>query len=113
MLLSEFDYDLPEDRIAQVPCEPRDHSRLMVLNPQEQTVAHHHFYDLKKFLSPGDTLIFNDTRVMPARLIGHKDKTGGKIRRSRRSRGRCICSSSYINILCSSEICCGECRICR
>ena len=79
MLLSEFDYDLPEDRIAQVPCEPRDHSRLMVLDPQEKTIAHQHFYDLKKFLSPGDTLIFNDTRVMPARLIGHKDKTGGKI----------------------------------
>ena len=79
MLLSEFDYDLPEELIAQTPCEPRNHSRLMVLDRQQQTVQHQHFYDLKNFLVPGDTLIFNDTRVMPARLIGHRDKTGGKV----------------------------------
>lgn len=79
MLLSDFDYDLPEERIAQTPVEPRNASRLMVLNPQTKAMAHRHFYDLKEYLVPGDTLIFNDTRVMPARLIGHRDQTGGKI----------------------------------
>lgn len=79
MLLTDFDYDLPEELIAQKPVEPRNASRLLVLDPKEETVAHHHFYDLKKFLVPGDTLIFNDTRVMPARLIGYRDKTGGKV----------------------------------
>ena len=79
MLLSEFDYDLPEELIAQTPIEPRNASRLMVLDPQAETIEHAHFYDLKKFLLPGDTLIFNDTRVMPARLIGHRELTGGKV----------------------------------
>ncbi|MBQ1868015.1 tRNA preQ1(34) S-adenosylmethionine ribosyltransferase-isomerase QueA, partial [Selenomonas sp.] len=79
LLLSDFDYDLPEERIAQVPIEPRNASRLMVLDPVEKTIEHKHFYDLKEYLEPGDTLIFNDTRVMPARLIGHRDQTGGKV----------------------------------
>ena len=79
MLLSEFDYHLPEELIAQTPCEPRNHSRLMVLDREKKTIDHQHFYDLKNFLVPGDTLIFNDTRVMPARLIGHRDQTGGKV----------------------------------
>lgn len=79
MLLSDFDYELPEERIAQIPIEPRNASRLMVLDPQEKTIVDKHFYDLKEFLEPGDTLIFNDTRVMPARLIGHRAKTGGKM----------------------------------
>lgn len=79
MLLTDFDYDLPEELIAQKPVEPRNASRLLVLDPKEETVEHHHFYDLKKFLVPGDTLVFNDTRVMPARLIGYRDKTGGKV----------------------------------
>lgn len=79
MLLSDFDYDLPEERIAQVPIEPRNASRLMVLDPVTKEIEHRHFYDLKEFLEPGDTLIFNDTRVMPARLIGHRDQTGGKV----------------------------------
>jgi S-adenosylmethionine:tRNA ribosyltransferase-isomerase len=79
MLLSDFDYDLPEERIAQTPVEPRNASRLMVLDPVQQTIGHSHFYDLKKYLVPGDTLIFNDTRVMPARLIGHRQETGGKV----------------------------------
>ncbi len=79
MLLSEFDYNLPEELIAQTPIEPRNASRLMVLDPQKETIEHQHFYDLEKFLVPGDTLIFNDTRVMPARLIGHREKTGGKV----------------------------------
>ncbi|MBO5651790.1 MAG: S-adenosylmethionine:tRNA ribosyltransferase-isomerase, partial [Selenomonas sp.] len=69
LLLSDFDYELPEERIAQVPVEPRNSSRLMVLDPVEKTIEHRHFYDLKEYVEPGDTLIFNDTRVMPARLI--------------------------------------------
>ena len=79
MHLSDFDYELPEERIAQTPVEPRNASRLMVLDPRRETIEHHHFYDLKSFLSAGDTLIFNDTRVMPARLIGHRERTGGKV----------------------------------
>ena len=79
MLLSDFDYDLPEERIAQTPIEPRNASRLMVLDPVTKSIEHDHFYNLKNYLTPGDTLIFNDTRVMPARLIGHRDQTGGKV----------------------------------
>ncbi len=79
MHLSDFDYDLPEERIAQTPVEPRNSSRLMVLDPERRTIEHRHFYDLKEYLFPGDTLIFNDTRVMPARLIGHRDQTGGRV----------------------------------
>ena len=78
MLLSDFDYDLPEELIAQTPVEPRNASRLMVLDPLKKTIEHRHFYDLKEYIEPGDTLIFNDTRVMPARLIGHR-KSGGKV----------------------------------
>ncbi|MBR3747983.1 MAG: S-adenosylmethionine:tRNA ribosyltransferase-isomerase, partial [Selenomonadaceae bacterium] len=77
MLLSEFNYDLPEELIAQRPIEPRNASRLMVLDPTRQTIRHEKFFDLQKFLSAGDTLIFNDTRVIPARLIGHKS-TGAR-----------------------------------
>ena len=78
MLLNDFDYNLPEELIAQTPIEPRNASRLMVLDPIENTIEHHHFFELKKFLTPGDTLIFNDTRVIPARLIGHRE-TGGRV----------------------------------
>ena len=78
MLISDFDYDLPEELIAQRPIEPRNFSRLMVLDPARQTIAHEHFYDLQKFLTAGDTLIFNDTRVIPARLIGNK-LTGARV----------------------------------
>ena len=78
MLLSEFDYELPEELIAQRPIEPRNASRLMVLDPARQTIEHEHFYDLQKFLTAGDALIFNDTRVIPARLIGRKS-TGARV----------------------------------
>lgn len=78
MLLSEFDYELPEELIAQRPIEPRNASRLMVLDPARRTIEHEHFYDLQKFLTAGDALIFNDTRVIPARLIGHKS-TGARV----------------------------------
>lgn len=78
MLLTDFDYDLPEELIAQTPIEPRNFSRLMVLNPATREISHEHFYDLQKYLTAGDALIFNDTRVIPARLIGNKT-TGGRV----------------------------------
>lgn len=78
MLVSEFDYYLPENLIAQKPVEPRNSSQLMVLYPREEKIEDAYFYDLKKYLNEGDTLIFNDTRVIPARLIG-KRKSGGKV----------------------------------
>ncbi|KHM51804.1 S-adenosylmethionine:tRNA ribosyltransferase-isomerase [Anaerovibrio lipolyticus DSM 3074] len=79
MKLTEFDYNLPEELIAQTPVEPRNSSRLMVLDPVDETIEHRHFYDLKEYLEPGDTLIFNDTRVLPARLLGWREGTGGKV----------------------------------
>jgi len=79
MLLSEFDYFLPDELIAQHPCEPRDCSRLLVLDKNTGRVAHQHFYDLPSYVKAGDTLVFNDTRVIPARLIGVKAETGGKV----------------------------------
>lgn len=78
MLLEEFNYDLPEELIAQVPIEPRNSSRLMILDPATREIRHEYFYDLQKFLAAGDALIFNDTRVIPARLIGYKS-TGGRV----------------------------------
>ncbi len=78
MQLEDFNYELPEELIAQTPIEPRNFSRLMVLNPATQEIFHEHFYDLKNFLTAGDALIFNDTRVIPARLIGNKT-TGGRV----------------------------------
>ena len=68
---ADFYYDLPEERIAQTPLEPRDHSRLMHLDRKEGTVAHEHFYDILDHLREGDTLVINDSRVIPARLYGH------------------------------------------
>lgn len=73
-----FEFDLPPQLIAQEPCEPRDHARLLVVRRQTQTLAHRRFYDLPELLSPGDLLILNDTRVLPARLLGHRQQTGGK-----------------------------------
>jgi len=77
--LSDFDYDLPASFIAQTPVEPRDASRLMVLDRAAGTVAHRHFRDIGDYLRPGDVLVMNDTRVIPARLWGHKARTGGKV----------------------------------
>ena len=78
MNISDFDYFLPEEQIAQVPADPRDSSRMMVLSPKTQTIEHRHFYQLDEYLTDGDVLIFNDTRVIPARLIGVRQPTGGK-----------------------------------
>ena len=79
MNISDFDYDLPEERIAQTPIEPRDTARLMGFNPKDGTIEHRHFYELGAYLQQGDVLIFNDTRVIPARLIGARSQTGGKV----------------------------------
>lgn len=76
MKLSDFMYDLPEERIAQTPVEPRDHSRLMVIDRKSGNVEHKHFYDIIDYLNAGDVLVVNETRVIPARLIGHRP-TGG------------------------------------
>ena len=72
----DFYYDLPEELIAQTPLEQRDSSRLMVLNRETGEIAHKHFYDVIDYLNPGDCLVLNDSRVLPARLMGHRP-TGG------------------------------------
>jgi len=70
MKLSDFDYDLPPELIAQHPREPRDHSRLMVIDRQTGSAQHRYFYDLPEYVNEGDTLVFNNSRVIPARLRG-------------------------------------------
>lgn len=70
-LLTSYQYDLPEKLIAQTPVVPRDRSRLLVVEPNEG-YQHRHFYEIDEFLSPGDLLVFNNTRVIPARIYGHK-----------------------------------------
>ena len=79
MKLSDFDYELPEELIAQTPIKTRDQSRLMVLDKKTGKVAHKHFYDIKRELHKGDVLVLNDTKVIPARLIGTKEDTGAVI----------------------------------
>lgn len=76
---SDFYYDLPEERIAQTPIEPRDHSRMLCLNRATGQMEHKHFYDLPSLLRPGDCLILNNSRVLPARLYGQKEGTGARI----------------------------------
>lgn len=75
----DFYYDLPQELIAQTPLKNRSESRLMRLNKETGEISHEHFYDLPKFLKKGDCLILNDTKVMPARLYGVKEGTGGAI----------------------------------
>ena len=77
MRTDDFDYDLPEELIAQEPAEPRDSCRLLVLHRDDGSVEHRHFYDIVDYLEPGDLIVANKTRVMPARLMGHKRGTGG------------------------------------
>ncbi len=79
MKTSDFYYDLPQEYIAQTPIEPRDHSRMMVLHRDSDDIEHRHFYDIIDYLSEGDTLIVNDSRVIPARIYGYKEDTGAKI----------------------------------
>ena len=79
MRLDDFDYYLPEELIAQSPLEQRDSCRLMVLDRREKTVEHRHFYDILEYLNPGDCLVLNDSRVIPARMYGLKQGTGAHI----------------------------------
>ncbi|MCF6768462.1 tRNA preQ1(34) S-adenosylmethionine ribosyltransferase-isomerase QueA [Thiotrichales bacterium 19S11-10] len=74
----DFDYQLPEELIAQYPVDKRDHSRLLVVDRQNKSFQDEQFYQLIDFLNPGDLLVFNNSKVMPARLFGHK-QTGGKV----------------------------------
>lgn len=78
MRLSDFDYSLPEELIAQEPLRERDKSRLLVVDRGEKTIEDHRFFELPEFLRDDDLMVFNDTRVVPARLFGHKE-TGGKV----------------------------------
>lgn len=79
MKTSDFYYDLPEELIAQHPVEQRDHSRLMHMNRQTGEIEHMHFYELPSLLEPGDLLVLNDSRVIPARLIGEREDTHSPI----------------------------------
>ena len=76
---SDFFYDLPEELIAQTPLEPRDSSKMMVLSKENDNILHKHFYDVCDYLNEGDTLILNNTRVLPARIYGVKEDTGAVV----------------------------------
>ena len=91
----DFYYDLPEELIAQTPLQQRDTSRLMVLDRSTGEVTHRHFYDIIEYLHPGDCLVMNDSRVLPARLMGHRP-TGGAVevlllRDSGDKKWECLC----------------------
>ena len=79
MKTSEFDYPLPPELIAQTPIEPRDRARLMVLNRRDKLLQHRMFSEVVDYLQKGDVLVFNDSRVIPARLSGRKSDTGGRV----------------------------------
>ena len=75
----DFDFDLPEELIAQTPIEHREESRLLVLDSKSGEIEDRHFYDIIDELNPGDALVMNNTRVLPARLYGEKPETGGHL----------------------------------
>jgi S-adenosylmethionine:tRNA ribosyltransferase-isomerase len=79
MRTDQFDYELPPEKIAQTPAEPRDASRLMVIHTATEEIEHRIFRDIVEYLRPGDLLVLNQTRVIPARLFGWKARTGGRI----------------------------------
>lgn len=79
MKTSDFSFHLPEELIAQTPLEKRDQSRLLVLDKHTGEMEHRHFYELPQFLHPGDCLVLNDSRVLPARLLGHREPGGGAV----------------------------------
>ena len=79
MNVSDFDYELPQELIAQQPSETRDGCRLLVIHRDTGALEHKHFYDVLDYLDPGDCLVFNDSKVLPARLFGTKEGTGAKI----------------------------------
>ena len=75
MNINEFDYNLPEELIAQTPLKERSSSRLLILNKDSGNITHEHFYNIINYLHKGDVLVLNDTKVIPARLIGEKEDT--------------------------------------
>ena len=79
MKTSDFDYSLPPELIAQTPVEPRDQSRLMLLNRSDGSIEHRRFFEISGYLRAGDVLVFNNSRVIPARLIGRKADSGGRV----------------------------------
>ena len=79
MKTSDFYFDLPEELIAQVPLKNRTDSRLLVLDKTSGEIRHSHFRDLLQYLRPGDRLVLNDTKVLPARLIGHRIDSGTQV----------------------------------
>ena len=79
MRTSDFDYQLPRELIAQTPLEPRDSSRLLVLHRDTGRIEHRYFHDMVEYLHPGDVMVLNESRVIPARLRGHREDTGGKV----------------------------------
>src|SRR5438067_6981263 len=79
MRTEEFNYELPQELIAQAPVEPRDSARLLVVRRGDGALEHRHFHDLPRYLRPGDLLVANESRVMPARLVGHKVPSGGRV----------------------------------
>ena len=79
MKTHDFYYDLPPELIAQTPLERRDASRLLTLNRETGEIGHRHFYDIAELIQPGDCLVLNDSRVLPARLLGHREPTGGAV----------------------------------
>ena len=76
MLKKDFWYDLPKELIAQEPADPRDSARLMVLSQKDDSIQHKIFHDLPEFLEPGDLLVVNNSKVLPARIVGVKQPTG-------------------------------------
>src|SRR5262249_23152031 len=79
MRISEFDYDLPSDLIAQTPLEQRDASRMLVLDRTQQSWTDSSFNQFSQYLRPEDVVVVNNSRVIPARLIGHREETGGQV----------------------------------
>ena len=79
MKLSQFNFELPEERIAEYPSDHRDESRLMVLDRKTESIEHKTFKDVVSYFDEGDAFVFNNTKVFPARLIGNKEKTGARI----------------------------------
>ncbi len=79
MKLSQFKYNLPQDLIAKFPADNRDESRLMLLNREDRSISHHQFKDIINYFDEGDVMVFNNTKVFPARLHGNKEKTGADI----------------------------------
>src|SRR4030042_6407119 len=79
MKTSDFDYTLPPELIAQTPIEPRDHSRLLVLDRKAGSIEHRRFFEITDYLHEGDVMVFNDSRVLPARLKGKRLESGGAV----------------------------------